>query len=414
MMFCVGSGYVTFYLTSLGYSAGEIGIVTAIFGVAAAILQPLLGRVADRSRRFGWKPLLLILAAACTAIIVGLLFCSQKMASGILYGLMLMCINCMMPMVNSASFYYQSRGIQVDFGVARGFGSLAYAVMSLILGQLTVLVGSVSIPAAGLLVIVVLALTVLSMPYGNLKSSSSDSSVSPTRSEHVSNSVQTCSDNATADSPHFARSDVQNLHQKKKSSGFLKKYPAFCIMLLGSLLMLSFHNLTNTYLLQMLQGVGGNSSNMGTALALAAVVELPVMFGFSRIVKKIPSHVLLVVSGIAYTAKAVIYLLAGSVVMIYAAQLLQMLSFALNASATVYFTDECMEAEDKVTGQSLMSMTTALGTVVGNLLGGWLIDTRGMHALLAVGVVIAFCAALTALAAALIYARQSKKQVIAD
>lgn len=51
MFYCVGYSYVTLYLTGSGFSAAEIGMITALFGAMAALLQPLVGKLADR----GWQ-----------------------------------------------------------------------------------------------------------------------------------------------------------------------------------------------------------------------------------------------------------------------------------------------------------------------------------------------------------------------
>lgn len=46
------------------------------------------------------------------------------------------------------------------------------------------------------------------------------------------------------------------------------------------------HNLINTYLINIIEKAGGNSSDMGISLSIAAALELPAMAGFSFLVKK--------------------------------------------------------------------------------------------------------------------------------
>ena len=181
-----------------------------------------------------------------------------------------------------------------------------------------------------------------------------------------------------------------------KRRGFLVRYPAFCVMLGASTLMLAFHNITNTYLIQILGAVGGDSADLGVAIALAAVMELPVMFGFSRIARRWSAGSLLTIAGMAFVAKGVWYLMAGSVWGILAAQILQMFSFALFASASVYYAEESMEEQDKVTGQACMSCTITAGAVLGNLVGGWVLDACGVGILLAVALGMAVTGAVLA------------------
>ena len=134
MLFCAGYGYVTVFLLAEGFSAGAIGVITALFGIFAAVLQPWLGRLADRGGRLGWKPLLLVLAALGLGDAVLLCLRPPQAVTGVLFGALLMLISAMMPLVNAASFHYRSQGKPVDFGSARGVGSLCYAVLSLVLG----------------------------------------------------------------------------------------------------------------------------------------------------------------------------------------------------------------------------------------------------------------------------------------
>ena len=112
MLFCAGYGYVTVYLLDWGYAAAQIGAVTAVFGLLAALGQPVLGKIADRGGRWGWKPLLLLLAGLCLAAAAALLLCPAAL-KWLFYGLFLLLISSMMPLINAASFYYAGRGVAV-------------------------------------------------------------------------------------------------------------------------------------------------------------------------------------------------------------------------------------------------------------------------------------------------------------
>ena len=52
----------------------------------------------------------------------------------------------MVPLVNSLSFYYRSCGITVNYGYARGIGSLCFSGISMLLGILTVHSGNFVVP----------------------------------------------------------------------------------------------------------------------------------------------------------------------------------------------------------------------------------------------------------------------------
>lgn len=382
MIVCTSSGYISYYLTSIGYSAGEVGSLIAAFGVGSAVIQPVLGRIADKSRRFGWKHLLLILAAGCELAFLLLTFCSWKAAAGLLFGFAVLLINCMAPLVNSANYYYVKRGSYIDFGVARGMGSLSYGLISIVMGQITVRTGPQSVIFVSMAVVAVLLLAISRMPLVHGGEDRTDAS------------FQEAGDRAETSG---------------KKHGFFRKYPAFSMMLLGSICMLTFHQLTSTYMIQMLRRVGGDSGNLGTTMAIAAVLELPVMFGFTRIAKKIPSAWLLVISAVSFTGKGILYYMSGSIGMIYFAQILQITSYAIYAPAVVRFSDECMAEEDKVTGQAYMSMTSAVASVIGNLSGGWIIDHLGIGSMLLMGIGFAAAGTAACCASALMVKKQNNQ-----
>ena len=177
--------------------------------------------------------------------------------------------------------------------------------------------------------------------------------------------------------------------EKVLQKGFLLRYPAFTFMLLATLLMLTAHNILNTYLLQIIQSVGGNSSQLGIALAIQAVVEMPVLFGFSRLLKHFRPKTLMLIAAGGFALKALMYAVSGNVSMIYVIQFAQMLSFAIFASASVYYTSEVIAKEDQATGQAFMTSMMAAGTVLGSLSGGWMLELSGMSTMLSVNVIIA-------------------------
>src|SRR5690606_30347176 len=125
--------------------------------------------------------------------------------------------------------HYSHKGEFINFGVARGIGSGLYAVLALVIGFLAEKYGIEMVPVSGILITLLFILVVFRMP---------------------------SSQELTEKAPR----------EKVLQKGFLLRYPAFTFMLLATLLMLTAHNILNTYLLQIIQSVGGNSSQLGIAL----------------------------------------------------------------------------------------------------------------------------------------------------
>ena len=75
-------------------------------------------------------------------------------------------------------------------------------------------------------------------------------------------------------------------------------------------------------------------------------------------------------------------LLAPTITVLYFVQAFQMFGFALYTVSSVYYVNSIMEEQDAIKGQAYMTMTNSLGSVLGALIGGWLLDAAGTTAML--------------------------------
>ena len=260
-----------------------------------------------------------------------MLFIDEGTAVIILFASFMTLINCMMPPVNAACFYYLKKNIVIDFGSARACGSIAFAAISVAVGKLTVMFGAPAVVASGIALNIFLLLITLSMPYYG----------------------------------DMTEGDSGRIKSGGQQGSFFSKYPAFVIMI-------------QIYMLMILENVGGNSDNLGTAIAIAAVMELLVLFNYAGLHKMFGAKKLLMVCGVFYCIRGALYLLATSVMHIYLIQTLQAVTFAIFASASTYYSDETMAPKDKVKGQGLMAAVLTVGNVIGSLQGGVTFDALGI------------------------------------
>lgn len=280
-------------------------------------------------------------------VIAALLFVVEPpLLKGILFGLSFFMASNMMPFVNGAGFYYERCGVELNFGLARGMGSLFFSFIAFILGNVFDRFGGNSVIIASLVISTILFISIMLMPY------SCHTDIKLAGEAYI---------------PEMAH------------SGFMKRYPRFMGMMVAFLLLMIFHNSTNNYMLQIMQQVGGGSKEMSFALSLSGLVEVPAMLSFVWVKKKASSSTLLLISALAFVAKASGYLLAGAVIGVVLTQLLQSVSFALYTSASVYYAMEQMSGADMLRGQSMISSVSTLGVVLGNVLGGFVIQQLGIR-----------------------------------
>lgn len=318
----------------------------------------MIAGYADKSDRLSVKSFLLGLAfiqALC-----GLYMAVRKPGSvteiGILYCIMIIVVQVMNPLVNALGTECMNREIPLNFGVARGIGSLGYAALSYSLGAVLAAAGADMQPVSVCVMSVVFGICVCLFPdvgrKGNIKKKPADNHMNPVH--------------------------------------FFGRYRKFGVMLIGCTFVYTSHMLINSFAYQIVVSKGGTSREMGIAMAIAAMAELPVLFLFSRMLKIAGCGKWLHIAGVAFTLKALCTLLAGNITVYYFIQLLQMLGWGVMAVASVYFVNSVMERQDAVKGQAYLAMTYTLGSVLGSVIGGRMIDISGVNSMLIFAVASGF------------------------
>ena len=361
MFFCLAFAFNTYYLGNAGFTDRAIGMMISLSCLAGGLLQAAAGRMADRHAAMIWKNQVLVFAAAEAVLSVALYFTGGGLPSGIIFCCMMALSLPLVPMVNMASFYYSEHGVEVDYGIARGTGSIAFAAMSFVAGRATVAWGSRMVAVLALLSAAGMIVTVLSMPLYRLPAAEAEKK------------------RAQADARQMNASERMN-HRH----GILRKYPVFTAMIAGIFLLMFMHNIVCTYMIRIVEAVGGNSGSMGTAMAIAAATELPMMFVYGRLTERtgFSDAAFITISGLFYIFRGVLFVMAGSVGMIFFIQAFQGVSYGLLAVSRSNYANKCMDAEDQSTGQSLAAMTESIGALAGSLAGGLLIASAGVRVML--------------------------------
>lgn len=360
MTYCTMMGYASVFLLHKGFNNSLIGVILAVSNIIATVAQPALATYVDRTNKISLKNLIAIIVSGVIGFSISVNF--LKSPSIILIAVIIIVFTLTMslqPLINSLSFEFESHGYEVNFGLARGIGSVSYAVISLILGYIVEKYNPDILP----IFYVVLTIGLVILIY-------------------------------TFSLPKGAKSQlVHERHYSRKGSniniiGFCKKYKKFMVFLLGVICIFLDHTIINNFFIQIMTNVGGNSKDMGNAIFLAAVLELPTMSLFFKIKEKISCRKLLVISSAAFTIKHIITYFASSVAMIYVAQVVQVAGYALFIPASVYYVSRLIDKSDMVKGQALVTGAITVSGVFASLSGGILIDTLGVSSMLLIGAIV--------------------------
>jgi len=347
--FCSLYSFAAVFLKGMGIQSGGVGLILAVASLAAVFIQPATGAWIDRGPakrlKFASKTIVGITLAA-TLVLIPLQSIAHLPSVGI-YLISLIGIVILQPLFSALIIRLTDVGASVSFGIARAFGSLSFALGSSVIGVVVSETSAKSLPfiTAGLLTL----LFIIVSRFPEVKS--------------------------THDQPDV---ELENVF----TESFFKKYRGFLEIVLGIAFVFVFHTVANVFLVRIIENAGGNETNFGFALTLMAAVEIPVMLFSKPLIARFGTVKLFTFAMVFYVVRSVALALAGNLMAIYFAQVLQAFCFALYIPISVAYVNERMHGQDKVKGQTAIVSATTLGGVIGSVGGGFIIDTFGVTQML--------------------------------
>ena len=362
MLLVAGSiGFAYNYLSQSGFDAGTIGTVMSIVSLGGVFLGPAIGDLADRSEKITQKMIITASMAIC-GVLAALLLVIPSGSFMILPIVIVAFMSAMvgMPLLNGMAFIYEKAGGVINYGLCRGIGSAAYAVGSSLVGRLWASLGRNTLPIWIILGAILTGVAINLMPDAPKELA------------------------ATDDEPAEPKGESISVLQ------FFSKYPSTTIVCLSLVLLYFCHNVFQTYcgaVLAEFVPAADVERVQGNAFFIQAMVELPTMFGFALILKRLKVNQIMAASAVFYSLKHVILAMANSVPMFYAGMVLQMLSYAAITPAVVYFANEQVNEEDRNKSQAVFMTANSVGSLLASFVGGWLFQLLSVRMGLTVGVI---------------------------
>jgi PPP family 3-phenylpropionic acid transporter len=354
MSFSAIVGFSVVLLQSRNFKSSEIGMILAVECVASVVSQTFLGSFADKHKKIPLKRILLVVLVISFIINIFLMFIPSEFFITMFIFIMIgMTEYSATGLINSLAMQFVNIGIPVNFGLARGLGSLAYAVTGFIIGKVVTAKGpeSILVMHAVFLIIVIISVCIFDKP----------------------DSVNVKSDVTKDETEENSSSTWNMLINNKKLLYFLT----------AMILTFISHGMLANFLPQIVEHVGGNSGDYGTAMSLAALSEIPTMVCFSFFMRKTTSGKLVILSFLFFFIKSLLFIFSNNIYFIFMFQMLQILGYGLFVPASVYYVNEIVLEDEKIRGQSLVTVASmGIGITIGNLLGGIVLDLSGVPAML--------------------------------
>lgn len=357
-------GYTSNFLRHHEFQDAQISLLLGLATALACFLQLGLAEMISRSKNLSVFHVLI-----CMGILM--LFGSAAMLTGgcrflAVCGIWICCaiLQAIPAMANAIGMDSIEQGSPTDFGIARGCGSFSYSVYALLTGNMIERFGIVSVAVICMVVTVFFLISVVWYHFcGEIRN------------------IQ----------PAVMQSNVQ---KKANGESFLKSYPKFSILIIGCIALYIAHNLSGNFLMQIVQTKGGGSGEQGIAASIAAIVELPVMFGFFLFLRWMDCGKWVQISTVFFVAKALGLYLSSDCTGVYFAQASQAFGYPLLTLANVHFAEKAVGKGEAIRAQSYLASADAFGGLFASFTGGVLCQFLGVQSMLLTAAAIAAAGAI--------------------
>jgi PPP family 3-phenylpropionic acid transporter len=356
---CSLRGLTAVFLSYHGLTDGQIGYTSSLIYFCTITLSLLLSAWADRHplsplKRTVSALFLLALAAAGVLYLLPL----PVLLMMVVYALDCCFHNCADSILNALMMQYVDNGIPARYGWPRGVGSITYATMAWVLGILMErytpnIILPVFLLMCGLSLVAILTL------------------------------------------PDPGPRKLRESGRKVSYIEMLRSNPTLVLLLCACILAGMGQCAGSTFLIRVVEKLGGTSEELGLAMFIQAGVELPAMFASSWLLKRFSARVLLTLSFCAGGLKMLMLALVPSLPLLYGVMAFSVFCFGIFGFASVLFVNSIAGEQEKVRAQSLLSLcyTSGAGGILGNLLAGALIGPLGVSNLLLVSAGLCACGA---------------------
>ena len=336
------------YLLHQGFTSSEAGVVLGLGHLTSVIMQPVVAAIFERTGIKLTHGIALLYAFGVLCSLAVLLLPVQGIALAALIVLIYAVAATAQPSLTTLTQSFEAAGAPVHYGVARGLGSLIYAIVVAIMGVVLESISPLLLPVFYLVTMLLLIafLCMLSIPEGDVVK--------------------------------------KPVASKETAAGTLLSNPWFVCLLIATAGFSLNALVTGTYMIQIMQDIGGGSTEMGVAIAIAAAVECPAMFLYNRFARRFTDLKMLVLCGWIWFLKCGLILVAQSPVAIYAAQMMQFAGYGFFVPANVKYIERMLPSEAFLKGQSLSGAAFSAGSLIAVFAGGFLIDLVGVRNTLAI------------------------------
>jgi MFS transporter, PPP family, 3-phenylpropionic acid transporter len=351
--------FVVVILADRGLSNAQIGLILMVNSMVGIITQPVVGFISDKIRSV--RKVVIFCMAAIAAIITVLPLMRTTAALFVFMPLYTFFSCSIVPLLDNWTYLGIKDQPGKSYGSARLWGSIGFLPCIILAGRL------VKLFSTNVLSIVFPVLCLLTIGAYLLQ----------------------------PDPPAQA---MGHLHQKRgmlrSLGGLVKNYSFVSYVIFGGLLFTMIMPM-NSFLIRLMNSVGGSQEQYSWAIAVNALSEIPVFFISGYLIRRYRPISMICVSSLFFILRLFLLSMAASPVAVIACALLQGPSFALYATGAVAYVDTMAPPGLKSTAQTLANaIIGGVSGIIGNSSVGFLIDGYGLKPVYRAGVLIGLAVVL--------------------
>ncbi|TAH54153.1 MAG: MFS transporter [Treponema sp.] len=374
--------YLPLLLSGLGYSATMIGILQGIFEASGLLFPILISARVDKRGSYG--SVMVALGLLMVAVLPLLAISRSFIITALMLALFAIGYKGIVPVADALS----SRMLgpdSSDYGKVRVMGSIGFVCITLLL-QIVPLVDSSSPVSIALWIgipSVAFTLSVLLVP-GLLQRFPPDHEpdvISPS-APVTAVAGSTLSADAPANGPADSTGSFSAARSPHRGLRKLREFPSsfwggIALIFLGFLGLTPSQRFFSLYVQEYLK-----LDSYAGLWALSAAAEVPFMFLSGYFIRKMGTQKILVLSLLAILTRNLVYAVFPNFAGAVAGQLFHSVCYGLFHPAAVVFA--CERAPKRLMAVALTlysSVSVGVASVIGNILGGFVIDTLGYRPL---------------------------------
>lgn len=331
--------YWGIYLTSLSFSALQIGALLSLFQISRIFAPNILGWIADRSGEYiKW---IKISSFFGFILFIGIFWANSFLSIFLIMMAMSIFTSSTLPLAESLTLaHLKANKADSKYSHIRLWGSIGFIVAAILLGIMIDSIGEKSLIYALLLTQLVIFLLAFILP----------------------------------------TKKVIFLPKKKRSIWPILKKREVVVLLLSCALMVSSHGLLYNFYSIFLEQQGYSGTTIGLLWAVGVIFEIIIFLLMPRILNKFTLKAVLLISlGFAVIRFFLIGAYVDSMILLFIAQVMHAATFGSFHVASIQLIAHFFYNEHQARGQSLYnSITYGVGGAIGGLGGGYMIEYSGM------------------------------------